>query len=298
MSDSIVPGPFPLADLQRWMQSVITSPTGVEAGLADSDELAGRPASEQLEKVITRSRNLSAWERIAVYHNAYYARLLQCLRGEFPILLHAVTEEVFDAFAFDYLQKYPSKSYTLGQLGAQFTRYLAATRSEQTEAGDAPSWEDFVIDLAVLEWTYGEVFDGPGVEGEALLDASKLATILPEHLLEGKLITVPCLRLLAFRFPVHEFYSDVRNERGPSYPDPAPTFLAINRRDLVVENVELSEPEFRMLSLLDSGQTILAALESITSSTDIAIEDLAGQLQNWFQRWAAEGFFREFVHAD
>ena len=58
--------------------------------------------SAGIEAVVTRSRNLTAAERLGVYHNAYYARLLACLREEFPILLKTITEEVFDAFAFGF----------------------------------------------------------------------------------------------------------------------------------------------------------------------------------------------------
>ena len=138
---------------------------------------------------------------------------MQCLRGEFPVLLHAVTEEVFDAFALDYLQHHPSRSYTLGQLGARFAGYLAATRSEvdNSETGTSATWEDFVIDLAALEWNYSEVFDGPGVEGELLLDPARLAEISPDQLLSATLVPVPCLRLLEFRFPVHTFTRTCEN---------------------------------------------------------------------------------------
>jgi hypothetical protein len=58
---------------------------------------------------------------------------------------------------------------------------------------------DFLIDLATLELTFNEVFDGPGVEGESLLDGDRLLTITPERLLEARLVGVPCLRLLALR---------------------------------------------------------------------------------------------------
>ena len=43
-----------------------------------------------------RSQALTALERLAIYGHAYYARLLECLREEFPVLKHALGEELFD----------------------------------------------------------------------------------------------------------------------------------------------------------------------------------------------------------
>jgi hypothetical protein len=61
-------------------------------------------------------------DRLAIYGTAYYARLLECLLEEFPVLVHALGEELFDAFAVGYLQKYPSRSYTLNDLATNIPR--------------------------------------------------------------------------------------------------------------------------------------------------------------------------------
>src|SRR6516162_5491651 len=115
--------------LQRWLQSVITHPGGVAAGVA-SDEARRLidVAPADAGRVVTRSRALTALERLEIYHRAYHARLLECLREEFPVLEHALGRDVFDQFALGYLQKYPSHSYTLNQLGTCFPQFLAESR--------------------------------------------------------------------------------------------------------------------------------------------------------------------------
>src|SRR5690348_9320961 len=109
------PSPQPLGPVPRWMQAVIMHPDGFDAGLASE---AARQhldvAPEDVEKVVTRSISQTSVERLSIYANAYYARLLECLGEEFPVLKQTLGEETFDAFAFDYLQQYPSQSYTLG----------------------------------------------------------------------------------------------------------------------------------------------------------------------------------------
>ncbi len=213
---------YDLEQIQCWMQAVIVHPLGVERGIASDDarqhvdvDAAG------IERVVTRSKALSAVERLGIYGYAYYARLLECLKEEFPAVLHAVGEDAFDAFALGYLQKYPSRSYTLFELGAKFPRFLDETRpaTEQDAAADsasdgnaadadgaAESWIQFVIDLATFERTVGEIFDGPGPEDGLLLTAEQLSAVDSQQFLTARLVGVECLRLLAFRFPVGDFY--------------------------------------------------------------------------------------------
>ena len=120
---------FHLDAVQRWMQAVIMHPDGVAAGL-DSETARQHldVPPEEVESVVSRSQALSSVERLSIYANAYYARLLECLGEEFPVLKQTLGEETFDAFAFGYLQMYPSRSYTLGKLGENFARFLAETR--------------------------------------------------------------------------------------------------------------------------------------------------------------------------
>src|SRR6266404_5991762 len=193
MSTSYTP-PEEVSRVQRWFQAVVTHPDGVEAGAAseEAQRLSGLPPG-QLEKVITRSRALSAAERLAIYANAYHTRLLECLGEVYPMLKRALGEEAFEGFAFGYLQEFPSRSYTLNELGRHFPSYLQETRppSDHSSPEAAPTdsengqpalvqdWPDFLIDLARLEWAIYEVFDGPGLEGQPLLTTDQLLGISP-----------------------------------------------------------------------------------------------------------------------
>jgi hypothetical protein len=279
-----------LRDLQRWMQAVLMHPGGAEAGAASE---AARQAidvpPEQAERVVTRSRALSGLERLAIYNRAYYARLLECLRESYPVLFRALGEEAFDGFALDYLQKYPSRSYTLNDLGANFPRYLRESRPAD-EPG--PGWPDFVIDLAALEWTYNEIFDGPGVEGRRLLRPDRLRAIPPERWPEARLVAVPCLRLMELRYPVHLYYTAVRRRKEPEFSEPAETFLAITRRRYVIRRLELSRPQFVLVGALRRGQSVGEAIGLAIEGMGDNVEGLAADLHGWFREWTAEGFFQ------
>lgn len=324
--------PRPLHEIQGWMQSVIMHPLGVEQGI-ESDEARAHMdiAPDNVETVIGRSRALESTERLAIYGNAYYARLLECLGELFPMLRRILGEEVFNEFAFGYLQSYPSRSYTLDRLGADFARYLEETRPDNNVVGSlrepnrdetagslrepklddhqvlplpepnpgevqraAASWPELLVDLARLEWTIGEVFDGPGIEGQKVLGGDDLLAIPPDRFHDARLVPVVCLRLLTFRFPLNDYYTRLRRDEEPELPElpePCDTWLAITRRNFVVRRLPLARVEFEILSSLQSGLPVGEAIARAADSTDLDDDQLAAGLQRWFQRWAGEGLF-------
>ena len=292
--------PRDLGHIQRWMQAAIMHPVGVAAGIASAEARRHIDVGPgEAEKVVTRSRALTALERLEIYAYAYYARLLECLREEFPVLVHALTQEVFDTFAVGYLQAYPSRSYTLLQLGANFPRYLAETRPEEGGGEGLPAdWPDFLIDLATLELTFNEVFDGPGVEGERLLDAEQLRAVPAERLPEARLVGVSCLRLLSLHYPVHRYFTAVRRHQDPGPPEPAETYLAVTRRHYVVRHYELSPPAYRLLQALLAGESVGQAIGRAAEAAGPDLDRFANKLRVWFHDWAAEGFFRAVERAD
>ncbi len=331
--------------LQRWMQSVITHPAGVEQGILGPDaqgDIKIPPA--EIESIITRSQKLDSIGRLGVYANAYYARLLDCLRSEFPVLVQMLGQEIFDQFAFGYLQNYPSRSYTLARLGANFVTYLRQTRPDAGSDGpsgaalseadhgddslndpdhsdddhsdddhsdaahsdddhsdadhreDSPArgegnWSEFVIDLATLEWAISEVFDGPGNEGQAVLQPEELRAIAPDRWPAARLTPAPCLRLLTFSHPVSSYYTAMRRQVDAQPPKPASSYLALTRRDYVVYRYDLSLVQHELLSALLQGKTVGQAIARAAEVADENLEALAANLQTWFRRWTADGFF-------
>jgi hypothetical protein len=284
-----------LKQLQRWMQAVITNLEGVRTGVASPEARTVIDVSpEEVERVVTRSKALSGLERLEIYHRAYYARLIECLREEYPVLLHALGDEAFDAFAVAYLQKYPSRSYTLNRLGDYFRQYLSETRPE-SEMGEKVSpidWPAFLIDLVTLEMTYNEIFDGPGVEGNELLNLDQVLAITAERWPEARLEPVCCLRLLQLSYPVHRYYAAVRKKKEARLPKPSTTHLAITRRQFVVRRYELTRLQYRLLDALVRGATLGEAIRGVTERGGPGLDRLAQNLRQWFRNWTAEGFFQ------
>ncbi len=282
-----------LDQIQRWMQAAISHPDGVAEGMnsAEAQQQIDAGAADA-EKVLTRSKAMTAVERLSIYGSAYYARLLECMREEFPATTHALGEELFNSFAAAYLQLYPSRSYTLCQLGASFPRFLIESRPPREEGDPEVSWPEFLADLAQYEWMFSVVFDGEGVEGKEILDEDKLKAVPPERWPEARLVPVPCLRLLTYRFPVQAYYAAVRNGETPEMPAPAETLLALTRQDYIVRHSTLDALEYRLLSALVEGMNVTDAIAQVAPSGDGDMDRLAANLHDWFRYWAASGFFQ------
>jgi hypothetical protein len=285
-----------LDQVQRWLQSVIMHPFGIEAGIESPqarDEID--VGAKDVESVIGRSKKRTSLERLAVYGNAYYARLLECLREVFPVMCKWLGEDLFHQFALGYLQRYPSRTYTLDRLGAEFAQYLEETRPRTPASADGEidkqAWPELLIDLARLEWTIGEVFDAPGVEGQTLLTAEEIAGIPPERWPTARLKPVGCLRLLKFRYPINDFFSQIRADEEPDLPRPQETYLALTRRDYVVRRYPLSRPQHELLQAIVEGATIEAAIARAAAVTDESDDELAINLREWFALWARAPLF-------
>jgi len=288
---------FNLARIQRWMQSVITHPLGIQTGI--ESPLAQREIAIQaaeIEEVVCRSRHRSSIERLEVYGNAYYARLLECMREFFPATADALGVDVFDQFTLDYLQRHPSQSYTLGRLANQFVPFLEASRAQLENSDDRVNadethWSDFFVDLARLEWSIDQVFDGPGVENEMLLTMEQLAEVGPERWPGARLLPVVCLKLLSSKYPVSDYYTAFRKQQQPAIPAAATTYLALTRRDYVVRRYAISEPQFALLQSLVDGEPVGSAIEHAAERVE-DLDQFAETLQTWFKFWASQGFFQ------
>jgi putative DNA-binding protein len=284
-----------IEQLQRWLQKVITHHGGVAAGVASDAARAAIPIEpRELEAIIPASQSQSSLERLAVYGNAYYVRLMQCLRELFPASQYAMGDDAFDDFAYGYLQSYPPRGYTLGKLSDNFVDYLAATRQEhfaEESADDAvENWSRFVVELARLEHVIDQVFDGPGVEDEPPRIYDQLISVPREDWPSIRLTPAPCLRLLAFEFPVNDYFTAFRRSEAPELPELRATWLAVTRRDYVVQRYELSETQFALLEAISSGSPIGVAIERAASQSG-EFDTLLKNLSTWFYQWARDQFF-------
>jgi hypothetical protein len=259
-----------LRRLQRWLGAAI-------AGGEPAEDPPGGAGA-----VLSSTAELSAERRLALYARSHRLRLLGAMRASYPGLCQLLGAELFDEFALDYLRAHPSRSPSLQRLGDAFPDHLAATRPD---AGGVPeAWPQTIVDLARLERTVAEVYDAPGLEGEDALSGAALPATASPAWLAAQAEPSPCLRLLRASFPAGAFLSAVRRGEEPPLPLPAPSFVAVCRREFAVTLTPLEPASHRLLERLLAGARL----------GDAAAAAGLGPAEAWrlLGAWADAAFFR------
>jgi hypothetical protein len=136
---------------------------------------------------------LSSFERLEIYNRQYWFRVLDCFWDDYPGLRAIVGERKFAKLITAYLERYPSNSYTLRDLGNRLERFL---REERQWA--APR-EELAIDMACFEWAQVVAFDGPS---KAPISPDDILDTPPSKL---RLALQPYLSLLDLDYAVDDF---------------------------------------------------------------------------------------------
>jgi Putative DNA-binding domain len=265
-----------LRELQTLVYQLVAGP-----GSANGENGHGRPFRE-FGRIIRSDQRLPAIARITIYVNAYFYRLLECLKEEYPATLAVIGPNDFAGLIHDYLGWRPPTEPSIFYVGcylAEFLRnYVLVER-----------WP-FIAELARLERATLETFhapDAPTLSDEAIraIPAQQWPTL--------KLRSHPGVEILRGEWRVTEVLSAV--ERGDKWVEPAQETNAVIvwRRGTSVHYRILEDAETDALALGQKGASFAAICEAIaianSSSDQVA---LIGQL---LARWLADGII---VRAD
>jgi hypothetical protein len=262
----------------------------------------GRATKKAVADFIKPNDRLSSFERIEIYNKQYWFRLLDNLYDDFPGLRAVLGESRFHRMSIAYLDKHPSTSFTLRDLGQHLPKFLAKNTEWM-----APRRE-LARDVIALEWAHIVAFDGdelPTLGIDELLDGANPATL--------RLRFQPHLTFLACDFPVDDFVIAIKRREEPrgeasnavsekrpraraqkvKWPRPAKTFLAVHRQDNSVWYKRLEPEAYRICHALAQGLTLEEAIRRALGRRKVD-ETFGGKLQAWFAQWASFGWFCRF----
>jgi hypothetical protein len=247
-----------------WFQESVVAPHETRKRRLASAELHLRP-----------SRTLGPEQRLGIYVDAYLARLVEALEGDFPALALRLGRRAFQRLCRAYLERHPSRSRSLNVLGRKLPDFLGGRPPER--------------DLASLEAAMSEVFDGKAVEPLRAPDFSRMT---PEQLGAARLEAVPTLRLLALRYDANPYVDAVRQEREtvPALRRKR-SWIAVYRKEFKVCRLDLAEAGYAALSALGRGRTVSQSVAAAARSWRGSLADLESHVRRWFGEWVSEGFF-------
>ena len=270
--------PLPLKRLQRWMQGVVVHPGTVGQALRARPARALVPAP-RVGDVILPSPALTPEQRVGIYHGMYLWRMRDALAADYPALEHFLGDTGFAALVKAFIQKHPSRSYTLNRLGDQLPAFVRAT---------ALHHRPFCHDLARLELAITEVFDARPTP--RLTDA-QIAGVPADAWERAVLEPVAGLRVLAFRHPVNAYLESVKDENhGHPKARRRDNWLVIYRREYQVYRQELTRQAHDLLKDLVRGRPLGRAISAALRRPG-GKPPAEDQLFRWFRDWVAGGLF-------
>lgn len=284
-----------LAELQREMAAAVMTPLTPDEEMRQT-ALDGRAMADVAASFIAPNSRLTPFERLEIYNRQYWLRILGALAEDFPALRAVVGAKRFEELSIAYLTVYPSRSFTLRNLGSKLVEWLIAN----------PQWTGrrhaLAVDLARIEWAFVEAFDN----AERMpLTLDQIATLDAG----SRLALQPHVQLLALNYAaddialsLHSKEKRQTSEAGLTQDDAPdepvrlprlrrrPTWVAAHRVDLNVYYRRMEREEFETLTAIRAGQPIAESLDAGFSASGIPEAQRPQRVQKWFATWAELGW--------
>lgn len=158
-------------------------------------------------RAVLSTERASASRRLAVYAQAYRARLIGVLRSDYPALQGVLGQDEFDRMAQDYIRARPSQTPNLRWYGQHLAGYLSR----------ASRWRrrPVLAELARFEWALGLAFDAADAP---LIAAEDMGRVPPAAWPDMRLQLHPSVQLLGLRSNAPKLWRAV--DAGATLPRP------------------------------------------------------------------------------
>lgn len=238
----------------------------------EASEKASRETYPQIEPLIKGDDKLSVVDRLNIYAIAYFFRILDILKDDFQGILGMIGEEAFHQLISDYLQQYPSSSFTIRDVGNRLSDFLTTYEPLKSKL--------YLSDLAKLEWEIIEAFDAPD---SPVLTLKELSSFKPDDWSRLQFELIPSLHLLSVSWRVDDALSKTRKGKPPSSAKKQAAWIRIWRKDYKVYYRALDSIEIKLINLLQKGQPFECLCEEAGKQMgfDRGVPFVAGRLQSW-----------------
>jgi len=270
-----IKAPKALKELQEWFGAVITQPIDQDSRI-NPIAPSGNSIEEEAKRYISPSITLTSKERIELYNQQYWWRLLNIMQQNFPLLTRLFGCQDFNhTIAMPYLERYPSSHWSLNTLGDTLPKWISENYHEEDKS-------------LVLE--------------SALIDASFNAGFCAKELkqiVEGaRVLLQPHVTLLELSYDIIPFRTKVLDKDPEYFADhnfphlkKQKTFGAIYRgKDLQISWKELSQAEYFALTQFSQEKSVEEFCDWLSTQDRDFVRESEKNLILWFQEWTALGF--------
>lgn len=268
--------PKQLHDLQKWFARIIALPiqNTEEYGLPSLDKKLAKEALLHMKD----GPKLSAVQRVAIYNQQYWFRLLSTMQDIFPFMLRLFGFEAFaEEIATPYLLAHPPSHWSLNELGNKLPLWIEKNYHEKDKR--------LILEAAVLDEAYDRLFFaghlphiGKMLPGKKLY----LQTSLSLFHLSSNVFSLR--KALLKETPEYWQENDFpKISWGPK------RYFVLYREplgDIVFKKIEAGQ--YLLLQAFQKGATLEEVITKVIDRIDSkGIED---KMKKWFYDWVKKGF--------
>jgi hypothetical protein len=272
---------FGLAELQGLLYRLITAPTGVDEAVSHERALHVRG----LEAVIAGDKRLSARDRLSIYANSYFYRLLGIFKEDFAYTYAVLGEVNFHNLIIGYLIKYPPSEPSVLYAGRHLPHYLETTSGRAQAPAEHAS---FLADLARLERACTEVFHGADAEA---LEQTSLRGLAPESWPALRIRLHPAAQIFDIKWRVDALMTAIKEGRDWEPPERASATILVWRKQWQVHYRVLEPGERAALKTAAGSADFASICASLANELDgtASVTELTTTINRRLMGWLCDG---------
>ncbi len=268
--------PEQLARLQAQLFALITQPEAVSE--AAHKLVAQNPEILPVQGWICAAHEAEAVERVGIYADMFFARMLDALTEVYEVLKDALGEVRFQALCAAYLAAHPSQTPSIRFVGAALPEHIRSAGIPNTQRTD-------LADLAALEWARFDVGDR---EDRAVLSWAQIQGLASDRWAELRLKLIPAASLLQLQSEADLLWMALTQDTEIPAARECTRALIVWRQGWVVRHRVLSTEEHEALRLLERGATFGAVCEVACHAASAEVEAATLAL-HWLRGWLEDG---------
>ncbi len=276
--------PSKLKKTQIWFGSIIGRPIDEDSRMNPISP-AGQPMEIEACDYIRPSLTLRPAQRIQIYNQQYWWRLLNILHESFPLVTRLFGYHDFNRLiAIPYLVKFPPNHWSLNDLGYLLSKWVETDYAENDK--------QLVLDSAKIDWAFNHSFCC--LQKEPILQSSLPQAGDPSSLLDKKIGLQEHLCLFVMDYDLFTFRVDFLKQE-PEYwidhdfpllqKEKKYHFVLFRNLNNDIQWKEIPEAEYRLLKLIQSGTTIENLCQWLEQQHGSLYEEAQKNLHLWFQEW-------------
>jgi len=264
--------PPSLAETQNLLYRLITATSGVEEGLAAEKNLP--PGG--ITALVRGDSRVSAIERVEIYANMFFYRLLDVAKEDFPATFKVLGEANFHNLITGYLVEYRPRDPSINEAFRHLAEFVRGSQWLE-------KWP-YLSSLIGLERTLVEVFLGR--------DARPLNSVDLRSIPWGEWSSLwiaahPVTQVLNCEWRVDEIVRAVEEGLPLAEPIRGPTAILLWRTNCVVSHRRLDDLERAAFKMIQENTPLGALCELIAFK--IGVEAAPPVVQRMLSRWLDDG---------